>query len=164
MIYIGSDHGGFELKKELIEFIQDGLKFQIKDMGIFTNEAADYPDIAQTVCSEVLKNKGIGILICGTGIGISISANKIAGIRCALCSEEFSARMARLHNDANVIALGGRTLGPELAKSVVNAFLTTEFSNAERHEKRVKKISEIESQNNSSNYPLGEEYPFKSNC
>jgi ribose 5-phosphate isomerase B len=153
MIYIGSDHGGFELKEEIIDFVENKLKKEIKDMGIYKNEPADYPDIAQTVCAEVLKNKATGILICGTGIGISITANKIGGIRCALCSEEYSARMSRMHNDANVLALGGRTLGPELAKSIVETFLSNEFQTLPRYELRIKKISDIEKNAVNTEYP-----------
>jgi ribose 5-phosphate isomerase B len=144
MIFIGTDHGGFELKKELINYIKDELKQDITDLGIFEKKSVDYPDIAELVCGEVLKNNGLGIVICGTGIGISISANKVKGIRCALCSEEYSTRMARLHNNANVLALGGRTIGAELAKSIVKVFIETPFSNEERHKNRVCKISDIE--------------------
>ena len=160
MIYIGSDHGGFELKDEIYKYVKNVMKIDIKDMGIYDNNAADYPDIAVTVCNEVLSQKGIGILICGTGIGISMTANKIAGIRCALCSEEYSAKMARMHNDANVLALGGRTLGPELAKSIVERFLTTGYQNLERYEIRLNKISEVEKKNNT----LSEEDRVKRNC
>ena len=144
MIFIGTDHGGFELKDELVAYIRDELQVSVKDLGIHEKKSADYPDIASMVCEHVLKQEGLGIVICGTGIGISIAANKIKGIRCALCSEEYSARMSRLHNDANVLALGGRTIGPELAKSIVKAFVETVFSNEERHSNRVCKISELE--------------------
>jgi len=140
MFFIGSDHGGFELKNEIIDFVKNELKKEIKDLGIYRSETADYPDIARLVADEVLKNKSLGIVICGTGIGISISANKIKGIRCALCSEEYSARMSRLHNNANILALGGRTTGSELAKSIVKAFLEADFSEDERHKRRVGKI------------------------
>jgi len=144
VIFIGTDHGGFELKEELVAYIRSELKVDIEDLGIYEKKSADYPNIASIVSEHVIKEGGLGILICGTGIGISISANKVRGIRCALCSEEYSARMARLHNDANMLALGGRTIGPELAKSIVKAFLETEFSNEERHHNRVCKISELE--------------------
>ena len=146
MVFIGADHGGFALKEELAGFLRDELRIDVADLGIDSKDPADYPDIAERVCGHVLGERGLGILICGTGIGISIAANKVKGIRCALCSEEFSAGMARLHNDANVLALGGRTLGPELAKSIVRKFLETQFSNEERHEVRVRKIQEMEAQ------------------
>lgn len=144
MVLIGTDHGGFELKEELVAYLRDELRIDLQDLGIPEKKTADYPDIARFVCERVTQENGVGILICGTGIGISISANKIPGIRCALCSEEYSARMARLHNDANVLALGGRTIGPELAKSIVKAFVETEFSQEPRHAKRVRKIAELE--------------------
>ena len=143
MIYIGCDHGGYDLKLEILSFIKDELKLEIKDMGCFSRDSVDYPDIARTVCDEINKNKGMGILICGTGIGISIAANKIDGIRCALCSEEYSAKMTRKHNDANVLALGGRTIGVELAKSIVETFFSTDFEGG-RHQKRVEKICGLE--------------------
>jgi ribose 5-phosphate isomerase B len=149
MIFIGSDHGGFELKAEIIDYVKNCLKLDIKDMGIYEKQQVDYPDIAQIVCAEVNKNNNSkGILLCGTGIGISISANKIKGIRCALCSEEYSVRMSRLHNNANVLALGGRTVGAELAKSIVKVFLETEFESGGRHENRVCKIMNLENQDN----------------
>lgn len=146
MIYIGSDHAGFELKNEIYEFVRDELKMDIEDLGCHTKESVDYPDYAKIVCEKVLKNNGIGILICGSGLGISISANKIKGIRCALCSEEYSASMARKHNNANALALGGRVIGAELAKSVVKVFLNTDFEgkNCERHQIRVDKIMALE--------------------
>ena len=142
-IIIGSDHGGFDLKQEIITFLQNDMKYEVQDMGCYDKNSVDYPDIAETVCNEVKKTGLYGILICGTGIGISISANKINGIRCALCSDEYSAKMTRHHNDANVLALGGRTVGPELAKSIVQTFLTNDFDGG-RHEKRVNKIKMLE--------------------
>ena len=142
-IIIGSDHGGFDLKQEIITFLQNDMKYEVQDMGCYDKNSVDYPDIAETVCNEVKKSGLYGILICGTGIGISISANKINGIRCALCSDEYSAKMTRHHNDANVLALGGRTVGPELAKSIVQTFLTNDFDGG-RHEKRVNKIKMLE--------------------
>lgn len=143
MIYIGSDHGGFELKKELFNYIKNELKMDIEDAGSYSPEAVDYPDIAIEVSKKVVENNGIGILICGTGIGMCITANKIKGIRCALCTEEYSARITKKHNDANVLALGGRVIGVELAKSIVNAFLTNDFDGG-RHALRVNKIKNLE--------------------
>lgn len=146
MIFIGCDHGGFELKIEIYNYIQDVMRLDITDMGCFSKDSVDYPDIAEVVAKSVLEKNGMGILICGTGVGISIAANKVNGIRCALCSEEYSARMTRKHNDANILALGGRTTGAELAKSIVNTFLTTDFEGG-RHQKRVDKIRALEKSN-----------------
>jgi len=146
MIFIGCDHGGFELKTEIYNYIKGEMRLDITDMGCFSKDSVDYPDIAEVVAKSVLEKNGLGILICGTGVGISIAANKICGVRCALCSEEYSARMTRKHNDANILALGGRTTGVELAKSIVNTFLTTDFEGG-RHQKRVDKISSLEKSN-----------------
>ena len=148
MIFIGSDHGGFELKNQIYSYIKNELKKEITDMGHFSCDSIDYPDIALKVCKNVIENKGIGILICGTGIGMSIIANKIKGIRCAVCSEEYSTRMTRKHNDSNVLALGGRVIGIELAKSIVNTFLNTEFEGG-KHKVRIDKIANYEKTNNS---------------
>lgn len=145
-MFIGCDHGGFELKIEIYNYIKDVLRLDITDMGCFSKDSVDYPDIAEVVAKSVLEKKGIGILICGTGVGISIAANKVDGVRCALCSEEYSARMTRKHNDANILALGGRTTGVELAKSIVNTFLNTDFEGG-RHQKRIDKISSLEKRN-----------------
>ena len=140
MIGIGSDHGGFDLKQEIIELLeQKGYAF--KDFGCYDKSGVDYPDIAKEVTSAIISGEAEkGILICGTGIGISIAANKVKGIRCALCSDHFSAVATREHNDSNVLALGGRNIGPEVAKDIVNAWLSTEFSNDERHIRRINKI------------------------
>lgn len=143
MIYIGCDHGGFALKQEILKYIKEDLAEEAEDLGCDDTSSVDYPDYAEKVCKKVVAENAKGILICGTGIGISIAANKIAGIRCALCSEPFSAEMTRRHNNANVLAMGGRTVGSELAKSIVKAFLTTEFEGG-RHQKRLDKISALE--------------------
>lgn len=144
MIYIGSDHGGFLLKKEIIEFFNEN-KINFEDMGCFNLNSVDYPDIAINVCNSVLKNNNnFGILCCGTGIGMSICANKIKGIRAACCSDYLSSKYTRLHNNANILCLGGRVLGAELAKELVNVFISTKFENTDRHNKRLDKISKIE--------------------
>ena len=143
MIYIGSDHGGFDLKLEIIDFIKNNLNREVTDLGCFDKESVDYPDIARIVATKVKEENTIGILICGTGIGISIAANKIEGIRCALCSDEYSARMTRKHNDSNILALGGRTIGPEVAKAIVENYLASDFEGG-RHQRRVDKIADLD--------------------
>lgn len=137
MIAIASDHGGYDLKQEIMEFLK--VKgFEFTDFGCYKKEAVDYPEYARLVAEKVLsKEVEFGILICGTGIGISIAANRIKGIRAALCSDTFSAQATREHNDANILALGGRTVGPEVAKKIVEIFLTTPFSGDERHQRRI---------------------------
>lgn len=143
-IAIGSDHGGFELKKAIIEYLNK-QQIDTLDMGAYDTQSSDYTDFAPPVCDAVLSDKAnLGILICGTGIGISISANKIHGIRCALLGDVFSAKMAREHNDANVMALGARVIGPGLAFEIVDAFLKSEFTDEIRHSKRVEKIMNLE--------------------
>lgn len=142
MIGIGSDHGGFELKNEIIKHLQS-KGFQMKDFGCYLPESIDYPDVAKPVCEAVLSGEcEKGILICGTGIGISIAANKYKGIRAALCSDNFTAGVTREHNDTNIICFGGRVIGPEVAKQMAETFLTTDFSNDERHMRRIRKIEE----------------------
>ncbi len=143
MIAIGSDHGGFELKKYVIEYLEK-KGIEVKDFGTYSEESVDYPDCAKPVCQSVLDGEcERGILICGTGIGISIAANKFKGIRAALCSDAFSAKMSKVHNNANIICLGGRVLGRELAFTIVDAWLSAEFEGG-RHVDRINKIHEIE--------------------
>lgn len=142
MIAIACDHGGFELKKEILEYLKKN-GYEYKDFGCDSTDSVDYPEYARKVCSAI--NSGEcekGILICGTGIGISIAANKVKGIRAALCTDCFMAEATRLHNDANVLALGGRVVGAGLAIKIVETFLTTEFSNDERHIRRINLIEE----------------------
>lgn len=142
-IALGSDHGGLRLKKEIIKHLdKKGIEF--KDFGTYSEDSCDYPDFAEKVAVEVAaKNFEFGILVCGTGIGISIAANKVPGIRAALCSDTFSAHATREHNDANILALGERIVGPGLALDIVDAFLNAKFE-GDRHTKRINKISEIE--------------------
>lgn len=143
-IAIGSDHGAVELKDAVKKVLAE-FDAEINDVGTFGNDAVDYPDIAEKVCAEVASgNSERGIVLCGTGIGISIAANKIKGIRCALCNDVFSAKMSREHNNANVLAMGGRVLGIGVASEIVRAWLTTDFSNDERHNRRIAKISALE--------------------
>lgn len=146
MVAIGCDHGGYELKKEIIAHLtKNGVEF--KDFGTYDGNSVDYPDIAKLVCKSILSGEcENGILVCGTGIGISIAANKHKGIRAAVCSDEFSAKFTRLHNDANVLCLGGRVVGPGLACELVDIFLSTGFE-GDRHASRVDKITAIENEN-----------------
>ena len=143
MIAIGSDHGGFHLKQEIMRHLADkGIEFH--DYGTYSEESCDYPDFGEAVGRAVASGEcERGIVICGTGIGISMAANKIDGVRCALCGDCFSAEMARAHNDANVLALGARTLGEGLALKIVDTFLDGEFQGG-RHARRVAKIMALE--------------------
>ena len=140
-IAIGSDHGGFELKEIVREYLlKKGL--EIQDVGVFAEESVDYPDYALKVSEIVAKGEAdLGILICGTGIGISIAANRVKGARCALVTSVLMAQMARKHNDANMVALGGRILDKETALAIVDAFLTTEFEGG-RHQRRIDMLNE----------------------
>lgn len=146
-IALGSDHGGFELKNEIIKHLKE-KGHEIKDFGPMTNDSCDYPDYALPV-AEAVANKEfeIGILVCGTGIGISISANKVPGVRAALCSDTFSAHSCREHNNANILALGQRVVGLGLALDIVDTFLSAEFQGG-RHQNRIDKISNIEAKYN----------------
>ena len=142
MIAIGSDHGGFELKQEIIAHLKKrGLEY--RDFGTYTPESCDYPVYGKAVARAVASGAcDRGIIICGTGIGISITANKIPGIRAALCTDCFCAEATRLHNDANILALGGRVVGPGLALKIVDTFLDTPFSGDERHKRRISMIED----------------------
>ena len=143
MLAIASDHGGFALKQELMAHLrQTGVEFE--DLGTYTEESCDYPVYAEKLGRAVAAGEyEKGVLICGTGVGISIAANKIPGIRCALCGDCYSAEMTRRHNDANVLALGGRVTGPELAKRILDTFLSTSFEGG-RHQRRVDLITALE--------------------
>lgn len=143
MIAIGSDHGGYELKEHVKKhLVENGV--EVKDFGTFSEASVDYPDCAKPVCEAVINGEAErGILLCGTGIGISIAANKYKGIRAALCSDVYSATMAKQHNNANILCLGGRVTGRELAFMIVDTWLKTEFEGG-RHADRIKKIHDIE--------------------
>lgn len=140
MVIIGNDHGGVLLKKEIVSYFESE-NIDFIDVGNMGEESSDYPDEAKKVIEKMgeIKN-ATGILICGTGIGISISANRHKGIRCALCHDVFSAKATRQHNDSNVLAMGGRVIGTGPALEVVKAFLETEFSGDDRHIRRINKI------------------------
>ena len=142
MIGIGSDHGGFALKEAIKKHLEErGLEYQ--DFGTYSSASCDYPVYGRAVAKAVAAGEcELGILICGTGIGISITANKVPGIRAALCSDCFSAEATRQHNNANILALGARVLGEGLALKIVDTFLDTPFSNDERHVRRISMIEE----------------------
>lgn len=142
MIAIACDHGGYELKQEILKYLES-QNLEYKDFGCNGTEAVDYPVYGKLVGHAVADGEcEKGIIICGTGIGISITANKIPGVRAALCTDCFCAEATRLHNDANVLALGGRVVGAGLAVKIVDTFLHTEFSNEERHQRRISMIEE----------------------
>ena len=144
MIAIGSDHGGINLKA-LIKTFVEGKGYEVEDFGTYDNSSCDYPDYAKKVCDAVVQGSAeCGILVCGTGIGMSIAANKVKGIRAACCSDTFSARMTRMHNNSNVLCLGARVVGAGLALDLVDLFLNTEFE-GDRHIKRIEKVMAIES-------------------
>ena len=143
-VAIGGDHAGFPLKEYLLKELTD-LGYEMINCGTDSGDSVDYPDFAGEVCRRIQQNDAqLGILICSTGIGISIAANKLKGIRAALCHTEFSAVMARQHNDANILTLGGAVIGDKLALSIAVAFLKEDFSPNERHIRRIRKISESE--------------------
>lgn len=138
IIYMGSDHAGLALKDLLAKALA-GEGWTVEDMGAHSKDSCDYPDFAHAVCTRVLETGSFGILICGTGIGMSITANRHRGIRAALCTHEFHARAAREHNDANILCLGERVTAPGLAAELAKVFLATEFAGG-RHQRRVEKI------------------------
>ena len=137
-IIIGSDHGGFNLKREIIKHLQQ-LNYSVEDLGCFSQDSCDYPIIAKAVSKKVLETGHKGILICGTGIGVSITANRFEGIRASHCTDTFTARMTRMHNDSNILCLGERITGVGLALDIVDTWLNTEFEGG-RHQKRIEKI------------------------
>ena len=142
MIALGCDHGGYELKQEVIQYLEE-KKLAYKDFGTYSKDSCDYPLYAKAVAKAVSEGEcEQGILICGTGIGISIAANKVKGIRAALCHDCFSAEATRQHNNANILCMGGRIVGPGLAIKIVDTFLNTPFSNDERHIRRINLIEE----------------------
>lgn len=142
MIAIGCDHGGYELKKEIIKYLESS-NLEYRDYGCDSDASVDYPVYGKLVANAVASGEcEKGILICGTGIGMSIVANKVSGIRCALCADCFSAQATREHNDTNVIALGARTTGAGLAVKIVDTWLNTPFSGEERHLRRIRMIED----------------------
>ena len=143
IIALGSDHAGLPLKKEIMELL-DSMNIQYKDFGTYTTDSCDYAQFGQRAANAVASGEcEKGILCCGTGIGISLAANKVKGIRCVVCSDCFSAKMSREHNDANMLSLGARVVGGELARMIVKIWLETEFAGG-RHQRRVDQIMAIE--------------------
>lgn len=143
-IAMGADHAGFRLKDEVIGFIRS-LGHEVEDLGSHSADSVDYPDYASAVCAKVVSGEvDRGILICGTGIGMTIAANKINGIRCALVHDGFSAKATREHNDSNVLAMGERVIGPGLAQEIIEIWLGTDFSAGERHRNRIGKVMGLE--------------------
>lgn len=141
-IAIGADHGAFDRKAQVIEHLE-AAGHTVKDFGTYTPASCDYPEIGRSVAKAVASGEyDRGIVMCTTGIGISITANKVKGIRCALCQDVTSARLTREHNDANMLALGAGIIGPNLTMDIVDMFMNTEFSNEEKHVRRISKIEE----------------------
>lgn len=142
-IILGADHGGYELKNHITDWLTK-QSYNVTDIGVFSSESVDYPDIAFEVAQKVADGLyDRGILVCGSGVGVSITANKVKGIRAVLCHDTVTARLSREHNDTNVIAMGGRFVAKELAYEIINIWLNTDFSEG-RHEQRINKISGIE--------------------
>ena len=137
-IIIGADHGGFKLKTEIVKYLTEN-NYEVIDKGTFSTESCDYPTIAKDVATEVLATNCKGILVCGTGIGVSITANRFKGIRASHCTDTFTARMTRMHNNSNILCLGERTTGVGLALDIVDIWLKTEFEGG-RHQKRIDMI------------------------
>ncbi len=144
MIALGSDHAGFELKQAIIKHLEE-RNVEFKDYGPYSADSVDYAVYAEKTAKGVVGGEcELGILCCGTGVGISIAANKVRGIRACCCSDKFSAEMTRLHNDANMLCLGGRVVTPEQAIELVDLFIDTPFSGEERHARRIAQITELE--------------------
>lgn len=140
-VVIGSDHGGFHLKKRLVPYIES-LGHQVEDAGCDDDSSVDYPDYAERVSQKIIaKDAELGILICGTGIGMSIAANRHYQIRAAVCHDEYTAEMCREHNNANILCIGERVLDPEIAEKIVKVYLATKFEEGGRHQRRIDKFS-----------------------
>ena len=143
-IAIGADHGGYELKESIKKHLEEVGGYEIIDYGTYSTDSVDYAPVAYKVGNAVISENILGILCCGTGIGISMAANKVKGVRAACCSDYFSAKFTRLHNDANILCMGGRVVGAGLANELADVFLNTEFEGGERHERRIGQITAIE--------------------
>lgn len=147
-LYIASDHAGYELKFNLVSLLLEEFKdYEVFDCGPYSDESVDYPDYAEHVCEKVLNDKGsFGILVCGTGVGMSIAANKVNGIRAALCNDIYTAALCRQHNDANILCMGSRVIGTGVATQVIKTFLESKFEEG-RHTTRIDMIKKIEDKN-----------------
>jgi ribose 5-phosphate isomerase B len=144
-IIVGSDHAGYLMKEHIKKYLQGLNTYDIIDVGCDSTISCDFPDYAEKLCAEVLLDKyNLGIVVCGSGIGVSITCNKIPGIYCALVHDYFTAKMCRKHNNCNVIAIGGNVVGPAVAENIVEAFLSHELINEEKYIRRINKIEEIE--------------------
>lgn len=144
MIAMGSDHAGFELKQVIMKHLEE-RKIEFKDYGTYSADSCDYAVYAEKTAGAVVSGEcELGLLFCGTGVGISIAANKVRGVRACCCSDLFSAEMTRLHNNANILCLGGRVVTPEKAIELVDIFLDTKFSGEERHQRRIDQITDLE--------------------
>lgn len=144
MIAMGSDHAGFELKQVIMKHLEE-RKIEFKDYGTYSADSCDYAVYAEKTARAVVSGEcELGLLFCGTGVGISIAANKVRGVRACCCSDLFSAEMTRLHNNANILCLGGRVVTPEKAIELVDIFLDTKFSGEERHQRRIDQITDLE--------------------
>lgn len=141
-IIIGSDHAGFDLKENIKEYLKQ-LRYSVEDLGTHSKESTDYPLIGKKVAEKVAKTNSTGILICGSGIGMCITANKIKGVRAALCYDEYTAKVAKKHNNANILCLGARTESAKNYKKIIKTFLTTKPSKEERHKRRVKEMDAL---------------------
>jgi len=141
-IIIGSDHAGFKLKEKIKKHLKKP-KYNVEDLGTYSEKSTDYPLIGKKVAKKVAKTNSTGILICGSGIGMCMTANKIKGIRAALCYDEYTAKVAREHNNANILCIGGRTKSSKNYKKIVNKFLTTPASKEERHKRRVRQMDAL---------------------
>lgn len=143
-IAIGADHGGFQLKQEIISLLKNN-RHTVTDVGTYNDKPSDYPDFALAVADQIIRKKAVrGIIVCGSGVGACIAANKVPGIRASVCHDTFSARQGVEDDHMNVLCLGARVIGPNLAEEIVAAFLSASFSNAPRHKRRLKKVQEIE--------------------
>lgn len=147
MIALGSDHGGYDLKCQIMEYLREN-HIEYKDFGCYDKTSCDYPDFGRAAAKAVASGEcDRGIVVCTTGIGISMAANKVPGVRCALCTDSYLAKMTRLHNDANMLALGGGITGRNLALEIVETFLNTEFSKGENHIRRIGKLEGQKAEN-----------------
>ena len=144
IIALGADHAGYGLKDEVAQWLRE-LGHEVIDCGTNSADSVDYSDFAHVVGTTVLQNRAeLGVLVCGTGQGVAMAANKMRGVRCALCNDPYSARLTREHNNANVLAMGARVIGPGMAREVLEEFLGTAFSSEERHQRRIDKMMELE--------------------